>query len=297
MSLTSGRRAASARASLEAAVAPTGPDGFITCAHALSETNKGGINVETNHTARSHSVRRCHGPRGRRAAGGQYGPGGRRHDQDQRDRPGANAESGAGLQHADPCDGPVRQARAGMDPKGPSSAAADRRASRPLRPARPRSRSATSSRPWARIYSGADLKVLMVMTPYGDEQIWGAKKYKTLKDAKGQPWAVASLGGAQRFNAQMAVQGMGLATDAFRWTAIAGADGTAPGSHGHRSHATRQPVASRRRARQGQGLYRQGSCAGPPYREVHPADSAPGGCGKSKLDQGASRRCERAMSR
>jgi ABC-type nitrate/sulfonate/bicarbonate transport system substrate-binding protein len=76
------------------------------------------------------------------------------------------------------------------------------------------------------IYSGADLKVLMVMTPYGDEQIWGRKEYKTLKDAKGKAWAVASLGGAQRFNAQMAVHGLGLATDAFRWTAISGADGT-----------------------------------------------------------------------
>jgi ABC-type nitrate/sulfonate/bicarbonate transport system substrate-binding protein len=75
------------------------------------------------------------------------------------------------------------------------------------------------------IYSGADLKVLMVMTPYGDEQIWGRNEYKTLKDAKGKAWAVASLGGAQRFNAQMTVQGLGLATDAFRWTAISGADG------------------------------------------------------------------------
>jgi ABC-type nitrate/sulfonate/bicarbonate transport system substrate-binding protein len=75
------------------------------------------------------------------------------------------------------------------------------------------------------IYSGADLKVLMVMTPYGDEQIWGNKKYKTLKDAQGQPWAVASLGGAQRFNAQMTLEGMGLSPDAFRFTAIPGADG------------------------------------------------------------------------
>lgn len=76
------------------------------------------------------------------------------------------------------------------------------------------------------IYSGADLKVLMVLTPYGDEQIWGENKYKTLQDAKGQAWAVASLGGAQRFNAQMTVEGMGMPADAFRYTAISGADGT-----------------------------------------------------------------------
>ena len=75
------------------------------------------------------------------------------------------------------------------------------------------------------IYSGADLKVLMVMTPYGDEQIWASNKYRTLKDAEGQPWAVASASGAQGFNARMAVQGMGLSPDAFRWTPIAGADG------------------------------------------------------------------------
>jgi ABC-type nitrate/sulfonate/bicarbonate transport system substrate-binding protein len=74
-------------------------------------------------------------------------------------------------------------------------------------------------------YSGAKIKILMVMTPYGDEQIWGRNKYKTMKDALGQPWAIASLGGAQRFNDQMAVQGMGLAPDAFRWVAIGGGDG------------------------------------------------------------------------
>lgn len=74
------------------------------------------------------------------------------------------------------------------------------------------------------IYSGAKIKILMVMTPYGDEEVLASNKYKTLKDALGQPWGVASLGGAQRFNAQMAVEGMGLKSDAFRWTAISGAD-------------------------------------------------------------------------
>jgi ABC-type nitrate/sulfonate/bicarbonate transport system substrate-binding protein len=75
------------------------------------------------------------------------------------------------------------------------------------------------------IYSGADLRVLMVMTPYGDEEIWARNKYKTMKDAVGQSWAVASLAGAQRFNAQMAVEGMGFKPDAFPFVAIAGADG------------------------------------------------------------------------
>ncbi len=74
------------------------------------------------------------------------------------------------------------------------------------------------------IYSGAKIKILMVMTPYGDEEVLGLKKYKTLKDAVGQSWGVASLGGAQRFNAQMTVEGMGFKPDAFRWTAISGAD-------------------------------------------------------------------------
>jgi ABC-type nitrate/sulfonate/bicarbonate transport system substrate-binding protein len=74
------------------------------------------------------------------------------------------------------------------------------------------------------IYSGAKIKILMVMTPYGDEQIWGVNKYKTLKDAVGQSWGVASLGGSQRFNDQMAIQGMGFAPDAFRWVSIPGAD-------------------------------------------------------------------------
>jgi NitT/TauT family transport system substrate-binding protein len=77
------------------------------------------------------------------------------------------------------------------------------------------------------IFSGAKVKVLMVMTPYGDEQIWGRNQYKTMKEAEGQPWAIASLGGAQRFNAQMAIQGMGLDPTAFRWTAIGGGDGPA----------------------------------------------------------------------
>ncbi len=74
------------------------------------------------------------------------------------------------------------------------------------------------------IYSGAKIKILMVMTPYGDEEVLGLNKYKTLKDALGQSWGVASLGGAQRFNAQMSVEGMGFKSDAFRWTAISGAD-------------------------------------------------------------------------
>lgn len=75
------------------------------------------------------------------------------------------------------------------------------------------------------IYSGAKIKVLMVMTPYGDEEIWGRKKFKSLKDAENQPWGIASLGGAQRFNDQMTVEGMHLNTDAFRWVAIPGGDG------------------------------------------------------------------------
>ena len=74
------------------------------------------------------------------------------------------------------------------------------------------------------VYSGAKIKILMVMTPYGDEEVLGLNKYKTLKDAEGQAWGVASLGGAQRFNAQMTVEGMGFKPDAFRWTAISGAD-------------------------------------------------------------------------
>ena len=74
------------------------------------------------------------------------------------------------------------------------------------------------------IYSGAKIKILMVMTPYGDEEVLGLNKYNSLKEAEGQAWGVASLGGAQRFNAQMAVEGMGFKPDAFRWTAISGAD-------------------------------------------------------------------------
>ncbi len=74
------------------------------------------------------------------------------------------------------------------------------------------------------IYSGAKIKILMVMTPYGDEEVWGQNKYKTMKDAVGQSWGVASLGGAQRFNAQMTAEGMGFKADAFQWIAISGAD-------------------------------------------------------------------------
>ena len=74
------------------------------------------------------------------------------------------------------------------------------------------------------IYSGAKIKVLMVMTPYGDEEIWGQNKYSTLKDAVGQTWGVASLAGAQRFNAQMAAEGMGFKASDFQWVAISGAD-------------------------------------------------------------------------
>jgi ABC-type nitrate/sulfonate/bicarbonate transport system substrate-binding protein len=75
------------------------------------------------------------------------------------------------------------------------------------------------------IHSGAKVKVLMVMTPYGDEEVWGQTKYKEINDAKGETWGVASLAGAQRFNAQMAVQGLGLGPDAFRWVAVGGGDG------------------------------------------------------------------------
>jgi ABC-type nitrate/sulfonate/bicarbonate transport system substrate-binding protein len=75
------------------------------------------------------------------------------------------------------------------------------------------------------ILSGAKVKILMVMTPYGDEEVWGQSKYQSIKDAQGQTWGVASLAGAQRFNAQMAVQGLGLAADAFRWVAVGGGDG------------------------------------------------------------------------
>jgi hypothetical protein len=75
------------------------------------------------------------------------------------------------------------------------------------------------------IYSGADLRVLMVMTPYGDEEIWARNKYKTIKEAEGQPWGVASLAGAQRFNAQMTVEGMGFKPNAFPFVAIPGGDG------------------------------------------------------------------------
>ncbi len=74
------------------------------------------------------------------------------------------------------------------------------------------------------IYSGAKIKILMVMTPYGDEEIWGQDKYKTLRDAEGQSWGVASLGGAQRFNAQLAAEGMGFKPSAFQWVAISGTD-------------------------------------------------------------------------
>ncbi|MFZ3310869.1 MAG: ABC transporter substrate-binding protein [Xanthobacteraceae bacterium] len=74
------------------------------------------------------------------------------------------------------------------------------------------------------IYSGAKIKILMVMTPYGDEETWATNKYKTLKDAVGQTWGVASLGGAQRFNAQMTAEGMGFKPEAFQWVAVSGAD-------------------------------------------------------------------------
>jgi ABC-type nitrate/sulfonate/bicarbonate transport system substrate-binding protein len=74
------------------------------------------------------------------------------------------------------------------------------------------------------VYSGAKIKILFVNTPYGDEEIWGSDKYKTLKDAVGQSWGVASLGGAQRFNAQLTVEGLGFKPDAFRWVAISGTD-------------------------------------------------------------------------
>lgn len=74
------------------------------------------------------------------------------------------------------------------------------------------------------IYSGAKIKVLMVLTPYGDEEIWGRKKYASMKSAEGQSWAVASLGGAQRFNGQMAIQGMGLDPNDFRWVPIGGSE-------------------------------------------------------------------------
>jgi ABC-type nitrate/sulfonate/bicarbonate transport system substrate-binding protein len=75
------------------------------------------------------------------------------------------------------------------------------------------------------IYSGAKIKILMVMTPYGDEEAWATNQYKTLKDAVGQTWGVASLGGAQRFNAQMTAEGLGFKSDSFQWVPVSGADG------------------------------------------------------------------------
>jgi ABC-type nitrate/sulfonate/bicarbonate transport system substrate-binding protein len=75
------------------------------------------------------------------------------------------------------------------------------------------------------IYSGADVRVLLVMTPYGDEEVWGRSQFNTMKDALHQTWAVASLAGSQRFNAQIAVEGLGFKPDDFRFVPIAGADG------------------------------------------------------------------------
>ena len=126
------------------------------------------------------------------------------------------------------------------------------------------------------IYSGAKIKILMVMTPYGDEEVWGQDKYKTLKDAVGQSWGVASLGGAQRFNAQMTAEGMGFKADAFQWIAISGADGRALAGARHRPHPAHQPLASRRRARRGQGLHQAGPRSRPAHVEVHSAGAAAG---------------------
>lgn len=75
------------------------------------------------------------------------------------------------------------------------------------------------------IYSGAKIKILMVMTPYGDEEVWATNQYKELKDAVGQTWGVASLAGAQRFNAQMTAEGLGFKADSFQWVPVSGADG------------------------------------------------------------------------
>lgn len=75
------------------------------------------------------------------------------------------------------------------------------------------------------IHAGADLRVLMVMTPHGDAEVWGRSRINTLQDAVGQTWAVASLAGAQRFNAQLVAAGLGLKPDGFRFVPIAGGDG------------------------------------------------------------------------
>jgi ABC-type nitrate/sulfonate/bicarbonate transport system substrate-binding protein len=74
------------------------------------------------------------------------------------------------------------------------------------------------------IYSGADLRVLMVLTPYHGEEIWAQDKYKTLQAAEGQPWGIEDISGGQRFVAQMTIEGMGLKPDDFHFVAIPGAD-------------------------------------------------------------------------
>ena len=136
------------------------------------------------------------------------------------------------------------------------------------------------------IYSGATIKILMVMTPYGDEEIWGWNKYKTLKGAKGQPWAVASLGGAERFNDQMAIEGMGFKPDDFQWIAIPGGDGPRlQAMESGRASLRPCPMSARRSPRPKAIPRSTRPCH--PYRGLYPARSPPGDRREGRLDQGA----------
>ncbi len=70
------------------------------------------------------------------------------------------------------------------------------------------------------VYAGTDIRVLFVPSARYGSPIFGQKKYKTLKDAKGKQWGIASLGGSQRFYSILTVRALGLSEKDFKWKAV-----------------------------------------------------------------------------
>ena len=137
----------------------------------------------------------------------------------------------------------------------------------------------------------------MVMTPYGDEEVWGQDKYKTLKDAEGQSWGVASLGGAQRFNAQMTVEGMGFKSDAFQWIAISGTDAARlEALDTGRTQLTNLSHLGAALA-EAKGFTKQVHILVAAFVEIYSAGAAAGGGGAGRLAQSPTRTKPLAMSR
>lgn len=78
------------------------------------------------------------------------------------------------------------------------------------------------------VYEGTDVRVIFVPTARYGSPIFAQKDYKTLADAKGKQWGIASLGGSQRFYSTLVVRALGLSEKDYLWQAVGGSATAVP---------------------------------------------------------------------